>query len=185
MGDDVQVDVERPVKQSRLKVFFRFILVIPLYVMLIGVGIVAGILMFINYFIVLITARSAFVGFLSGTLRFVTRVTAYAYFLTDEYPPFSLGEDPGYAVRVIVPHPGRLRRWRFFSYFLAIPHILVLYGLAILAGICTFIAWFVLIITAHYPDSLYGISRMFVRYQARVNAYLYLVTDHYPPFSFE
>jgi hypothetical protein len=154
MGGDVQVNVERPGKQSRLKVFFRFILLIPLYIMLIGVGIVGAILIFLNYFIVLITGRPAFVGFLSGVLRFITRVTAYAYFLTDEYPPFSLGEASGYAVQVEVPPPGKIHRWRFFSYFLAIPHILVLYGLGILAAICTLIAWVCLIITARYPVSI-------------------------------
>jgi hypothetical protein len=184
MGEDVQVNVERPDKQSRLKVFFRFILLIPLYIMLIGVGIVAAILILINYFIVLITARPAFVGFLSGVLRFITRVTAYAYFLTDEYPPFSLGQASGYSVDVEVPHPGKVHRWRFFSFFLAIPHILVLYGLGILAGICVVISWVVLIITARYPGGLYGVVRMYVRYQARVNSYLYLISDHYPPFSF-
>jgi hypothetical protein len=38
-------------------------------------------------------------------------------------------------------------------------------------------------VTGHYPPGLFGIAAATIRYQARVNAYIYLITDSYPPFS--
>src|ERR1019366_10281226 len=45
------------------------------------------------------------------------------------------------------------------------------------------IAWFALLFTARWPGSLYGFMSGFLRYIARLSAYLYLGVDQYPPFS--
>jgi Domain of unknown function (DUF4389) len=179
----VQVDMQRPERSSRLKLLFRWLLILPQYFFLIAVGLVAAVMMIINYFVVLIAGRAVFVGFLSGVLRYITRVNAYMFLLTDAYPPFSLGEEPDYPVSVTIAPPGRIHRWRFFSFILAMPHVLVLYVLEILTGLSTFIAAIVILIFGRYPAGLFGIAASTVRYQARVNAYLYLITDSYPPFS--
>ena len=47
----------------------------------------------------------------------------------------------------------------------------------------TLIAFVVALITARYPPGLFGFVAATIQYQARVNAYLYLITSHYPPFS--
>jgi hypothetical protein len=41
----------------------------------------------------------------------------------------------------------------------------------------------VILFVGRYPPGLFSISGPAVRYQARVNAYLYLITDSNPPFS--
>jgi hypothetical protein len=179
----VQVNIERPERSGRLKMLFRGFLLLPQYLFALPVVLAAAVLMFVNYLVVLITGRAAFVGFLSGTLRYLTRLTAYSYLLTDQYPPFSLGDAPGYAVDVTIAQPGRVHRWRVFSSFLVLPHFLVLYVLLIVSGITTFISAIAVLFTGRYPRSLFGIAAATVRYQARVNAYLYLITDRYPPFS--
>jgi hypothetical protein len=182
-GASVQVEIPRPERSGRLKMIFRFLLLIPHDCFVLVVGLVAVVCMLINYFVVLITGRAVFVDFLSGALRYITRLNAYIYLLTDAYPPFSLGDAPDYPVRVSIAPPGRIHRWRFFSYFLAIPHILVLYVLVIVSGITTFISAIVILFIGRYPPGLFGIAAATVRYQARVNAYIYLITDSYPPFS--
>jgi hypothetical protein len=182
-GPAVEVGIPRPERSGRLKMIFRGLLLIPQFLFLMAVGIVAAVLMVVNYLVVLIAGRAVFVEFLSGTLRYITRVNAYMYLLTDAYPPFSLGEAPDYPVRVTIARPGRIHRGRFFSYILAFPHILVLYVLVIVSGITTLISAIVILFVGRYPAGLFGIAASTVRYQARVNAYLYLITDRYPPFS--
>jgi len=78
--------------RNRLTTFFRGILVIPQYVVLVFVGIAAWFAWIGAFFAVLFTGRwpEGLRGFVVGFLRWSTRVTAYAYLLTDEYPPFSL-----------------------------------------------------------------------------------------------
>lgn len=180
----VDVIMSRPAKTSRLLLLFRWLLLIPQYIFAIGVYLVAIVLLLINYIVVLITGRCAFYGFLAGTVRYGTRLTAYAYFMTDEYPPFSLGECPDYPVQIRVDHPPKVHRWRFFSFLLAIPHLLILYGLTALWSITTLVAWVAGLVTGRYLPGLFGIALMTLRYQTRVNAYLFLITEGYPPFAF-
>lgn len=73
-GYAVQVEIPRPDKTSRLLLLVRFILIIPQLVFGLAVVIVAAVLLVINYFVVLITGRAAFIGYLSGTVRYSTRV---------------------------------------------------------------------------------------------------------------
>jgi hypothetical protein len=163
---------------------FRGFLLLPAYLFVLPVVLIALVLLLISYILVLITGRAAFSGFLSGAMRYLTRLNAYSYFLTDKYPPFSLGECLDYPVQVRIDKPGHIHRWRVFSSILAFPHILMLYGLMIVAGVATLIAAIVVLITGRYPAGLFGLTAMAIRYQTRVNAYLWLLTSHYPPFSF-
>ncbi len=50
-------------------------------------------------------------------------------------------------------------------------------------SITTLIAFFIVLIFGRYPPGLFGLAASLMRYQARVNAYLYLVVSDYPPFS--
>lgn len=77
----------------------------------------------------------------------------------------------------------RSRLTTFFRLITAIPHIiwLALYGIA--AGFATIAAWFVLLFTAKFPQGLYDFLVGFHRYYTRVNAYIWLITDKFPPFN--
>ena len=179
----IEVEFQHPDRSSRLLLLFRGFLAIPQFLFAIGVMLVAVVLIFVNYLAVLVTGRAACSGFLSGALRYMTRLTAYMYFLTDAYPPFSLAADPSYPVQVTIAEPGKIHRWRVFSYFLAAPHIIVLYVLLIAAALTSVVSWLTILVTGRYPKALYRVATAAVRYQARVNAYLYLIVDQYPPFT--
>jgi hypothetical protein len=78
--------------RNRLTVAFRFILVIPQFIVLSILGLVAFLASVIAFFAVLFTGRwpEGLRTFVVGVMRWSTRVSAYFYLLTDEYPPFSL-----------------------------------------------------------------------------------------------
>ena len=77
--------------RNRLTVFFRYFLVLPQVFVLIFVGLAAGVVIMIAWFAVIITAKwpTGLRDFVLGYIRWTTRVTGYAFLLTDEYPPFT------------------------------------------------------------------------------------------------
>lgn len=81
------------------------------------------------------------------------------------------------------PPVERNRLTVFFRWILVIPHYVVLMFYAIGAFVVAFCAWFAILVTGRYPDGMYGFVAGYVRYATRVNAYLYLVCDAYPPFD--
>jgi hypothetical protein len=93
--DDARVRVDiapKLVDRNRLTVAFRIILVIPQFIVLIVLGLVAGVAWLIAFFAVLFTGRWP-VGvrdFVLKVLRWNLRVQAYFLLLVDEYPPFAL-----------------------------------------------------------------------------------------------
>ena len=73
----------------------------------------------------------------------------------------------------------------FFRLILVIPHAVVLYFLSIAMGVVTFIAWWAILFTGKYPKGMWEFSVGITRWSTRVNGYMYLLTDKYPPFSTE
>ena len=78
-----------------------------------------------------------------------------------------------------------LNRWLpLVKWFLAIPHVIVLLVLVMLALFAVAIAWFAILVTGRYPRSLFDFVVGVSRWALRVEAYAFLfVTDRYPPFS--
>ena len=78
---------------------------------------------------------------------------------------------------------GRNRLTTFLRYIVAIPWLIVagLYGFV--ASIAVVIAWFALVFTGRYPEGLYNFIAGYVRFNSRANAFIYLLTDEYPPFN--
>jgi hypothetical protein len=67
--------------------------------------------------------------------------------------------------------------------YVLIPHgiILGLYSIALF--FTTIIAWFAILFTGKYPRGLFDFAVGYQRWNNRVNAYMLLMTDSYPPFS--
>lgn len=67
--------------------------------------------------------------------------------------------------------------------YVLIPHgiALAIYGLAVF--FVTIIAWFAILFTGKYPQGMFDFVVGYMRWNNRVNAYLMLMSDHYPPFS--
>jgi len=81
--------------------------------------------------------------------------------------------------------PKMSRLTTFFRFLLVIPHSFVLYFIAIAAAVITFIAWWAILFTGKYPKGMYDFMVGFMRWQTRVNAYMYFLTDKHPPYSLD
>ena len=168
--------------QRRLTVAFRIILVIPQVIVLYFLGLATFFVAVIGWFAALFMGRLPewAHGFMSGVVRWYTRVAAYMYLLTDRYPPFSL-DDEEFPARPILPAPGRLNRWTvLFRIILAIPGAvfsqIVEYGLTFPLLI---VMWFVVLIGGSMPPSLYAAYSSLLRYQVRFHSYFLMLTSEY------
>ncbi len=206
MAYPVTVAVEPAlVERNRLTTAFRAILAIP-HVFLVGgagiglasrsdgqtsagaegglIGALVVLLAVVSWF-TLVFAATHIAGIRQLTrfyMRWRVRALAYLMLLEDAYPPFGDGPYPA-AVEIVDPPGPRNRLTVFFRLLLAIPHLVVL-GLLMLAwGLVTVVAWFSILFTGRYPQSLYDFSVGALRWRLRVDAYLLLLVDEYPPFS--
>jgi hypothetical protein len=173
--------------RNRLTTFFRLILLIPVAIVLYVFGIVAGIAIVIAWFAIVITGRypAGLYKFVADFNRFLARVTAYAVLLTDVYPPFSGADDPAYPVRMQFAGPldGYSRLRTFFRAILAIPVMVLRYVMGLLLEVGAFAAWFVILVTGKMPRGLFDLMVLANSYTARSDAYVYLLTETYPPFQ--
>lgn len=107
---------------------------------------------------------------------------------------------PAYPVSFEVePQPtGRNRVTTLFRIILGFPHIVVIGGLGIGAGIgglrgagtlaaaafsMAVIAWFAIVFADKHPPGLWDFTAYYMRWRVRAGAYLALLRDDYPPFG--
>ena len=171
-----------PAPQSRLTVAFRIFLAIPQLIVLWLLGVAAGVITIIGWFGALFTGRLPVFAadFLTGYLRWLSRVYAYNYLLTDVYPPFTL-DDADYPVRLAVT-PGRLNRLAvLFRFFLLIPcwivQAVVSYGAL---TIFMFVTWLIVLVTGQMPDAIHQGLAAVLRYQVRTLGFAMMLTSAYP-----
>ena len=104
--------------------------------------------------------------------------------LRDEYPPFGEGEYPIHIDFGEAP----LERNRVtvgFRIFLIIPQAIVLIFVGIAWIVTAIIGWFAILFTGAYPEGLYNFGIGYLRWSLRVESYMLLMHDVYPPFSTE
>ncbi len=93
---------------------------------------------------------------------------------------------PGYPLRYDVEYPESLSRLLIFvKWLLAIPHAIVVYFLSLIAYLFVFIAFFAILFTRRYPKGLFDFVVGYYRWNANVGAYVGLLRDEYPPFSWD
>jgi hypothetical protein len=173
---------------ARWRCFFQWLLVIPHFFVLFFIWIGAALAFIGAWFAIIFTRRypPGIFNFLVGSLRWGARVNGYSYLMTEQYPPFSLEDEP-YPIRVRVDYPeGGIARWRpFLHYIMALPHLLVLYVLWFGASLALIGAWFAILFTRNYPRGIFDFVNGVLRWQLRVQAYVLLMTEQYPPFSLD
>jgi Domain of unknown function (DUF4389) len=147
-------------------------------------GAVAGVIAVIAWFAILFTGRypNGLRDLAAFYLRWRARAMAYVALLRDEYPPFGDGPYP-VTVELELPGTPRDKLTVAFRIFLAIPHLVVLWFIGVAWFCTTIIAWFAILLTGQYPGGLYQFGVGALRWNIRVEAYLLLLHDVYPPFS--
>jgi hypothetical protein len=169
----------------------HWLLAIPQLLIANALSTLRGVLTLIALFTVLFTRRIPRPLFdaIAMTFRYEWRVTSYALFLREDYPPFDFqptaaddGVDPH--TLVTFTYPEQMSRWKpLIKWLLAVPHYFVLLGLFIAATAVVFIGFFAVLITGGYPQGLRDFLVGVYRYNVRVQAYVGLLTDQYPPFT--
>jgi hypothetical protein len=117
-------------------------------------------------------------------LRWRVRAVSYITLLRDEYPPFGDGPYPA-SLELAPPEVPRDRLTVGFRLILAIPHVVAICVLDMAWALATIVAWFAILFTGRYPTALYSFSVGVFRWNVRVEAYLLLLRDEYPPFSLD
>ena len=91
--DDYPADIyiEYPERSSRLTVLFRWLLIIPHWIVVYFLGTIRSLLVLISLVVLLFTGRypASIFEIVMGLNRWVYRVSAYRSLLVDQYPPFS------------------------------------------------------------------------------------------------
>ena len=201
----VSVSIEPAIaRRNRLTTAFRLLLAIPHLILVGGAGLafssggdsrttlgseegllgaVAALLAIISWFTIVIAGAHIFGirQFTAFYLRWRVRAVAYLMLLEDAYPPF--GDAPYPASIDIVDPAARSRLTVALRLLLAIPHLFVLAFILLAWGFTTIVAWFMIVFTGTYPQGLYEFGVGALRWRLRVEAYLLLMVDEYPPFS--
>jgi Domain of unknown function (DUF4389) len=192
--------VEQDLSRNRLTVFFRLLLAVPHLIWLPLWGIFALVAGVINWFAVLITARTpaGLHRFLTAFINYATHVYAYVSLAAGRYPGF-VG-DPGYEVDVEFDPPAQQRRWTVaVRLFLMIPALVLastLVGVssggraggaegytAEVAGVLTsaaLVSWFYALFRGRTPEGVTRLMYFALHYAAQAWAYALVLTDRYP-----
>jgi hypothetical protein len=186
----VAVDLAAPLEIARWRPLVHWFLAIPHFFVAYLYGLALGVVTFLAFFAILFTGNipPTMFDFMVGVYRYQWRVSSYLYFMRESYPSFGVesgtldqGTDPA---RLSVLYPERLSRLLpLVKWLLAFPHYIVLFAL----GLGAFFVWgigaFAVLFTGRWPagmrDFLVGVTR----WSTRVNAYVSLLTDRYPPFT--
>ena len=202
----VSIDPALP-NRNRLTTAFRLILAIPHLVLVgsVGFGGVAwradhgsaslgsetGLLGAAAFLLAIVSWLTIVIGgehipgirqFTAFYMRWRVRALAYLMLLRDEYPPFGDAPYPA-SIEIVDPTGPRDRLTVGLRIFLAMPHLIVLVFLAFCWWITSCIAWLLILFTGKYPPALYDFGVGVLRWLLRVETYILLLVDEYPPFS--
>lgn len=194
-------------ERDRLTTAFRLLLAIPHLILVGGIGIgfaanstrrdvlsfggetgllgsIAFLLAVVSWFTIVFTSEhyTPIRRFTRYYLRWRVRALAYLMLLADVYPPFGDAPYPA-TMGLVEPGPVRDRLSVGLRLLYAIPHFIVLFFVLCAWWVTTAIAWFAILITGRYPPPLYGFGVGALRWLIRVEAYVLLLVDEYPPFS--
>jgi hypothetical protein len=156
-------------------------------------GLIVFMVAILAWFAALIRGRNpqGFRDLAAYGLRYGAQVGGYLLFLTDRYPssdtvePAPAQGPPRKPIRLVMEDDD-LRRSRltvFFRLLLFFPHYvwLSLWGIAVFFAVIA--SWFVTLVAGRTPAALHRFLAAFVRYQAHVYAYLFLVANPFPGFT--
>ncbi len=187
----IQVEFHADPRIARWRPLVQWLLVIPHLMIACALSSLRSVLTLISFFTVLFTKtipRSLF-DMTAMTFRYEWRAMSYALFLHEDYPPFDFqpaADDDGLEphTAVSLTYPEGLDRWKpLYKWILAIPHYVVLLGLAIASVFVVIAGFFAVIFTGEYPEGPRNFLVGAYRYCLRVQAYVGLLTDQYPPFA--
>jgi hypothetical protein len=191
MDHQATFELDAPEEIANWRPLVQWLLAIPHLILSQVLGYVGNALSLISWFAIVFTGNlpEGLANFQCLVIRYQTRTTAYAGFLTDSYPPFEFDmttADPGtFPVKVGLDAQltDRNRLTVGLRLIWIIPILLYLIVMAIGAGIAYIVAFFAVLFTGRWPSGLRTFVIGVTRLSVRVQAYGRLLVDEYPPFS--
>ena len=185
-----QVDLQGDRRITRWRPLVQWLLAIPHLAISSTLRTLREILTLISLFTVLFTERIPRPLFdeIAMTYRYEWRALSYASFMHEDWPPFDFqpaAADDGVErhATLSIAYPEHLNRWKpLYKWFLAIPHYVVVAVLWVGSVVALLVGFFAVLFTGEYPEGIRGFLIRTYRYTLRVEAYVGLLTDTYPPF---
>lgn len=193
MSNQIETTIEYQLEgRNKKTVFWRGILIVPVLIFISAFtqmsdwGWTSGFLFLPTLLALVFRGKypSYILDFNHALIELHTRVTAYALFLTDDYP--SIERNPKVAVLLPDVEGGaKLSRiLQIFKVILAIPLIIVGLIYAAAALFVTVLAWFATWTSGRYPEWALSLVLGTISFWNRIYGYaLLMVTDEYPRFS--
>ena len=185
-----RLDFQGPLEIKNWRPLVNWILAVPHWIVLYALRVLRGALTIISLFTVLFTRAipQSLFDMIVMTRRYQWRVSTFALWMREPYPPFSFtasplddGIDPA---SLSVEYPAQLNRWLpLVKWLLAIPHYFVLVFLYLGVVFVAIGAFFAVLFTGKYPQGMRAYIINVKRWGLRVSAYAGLLRDEYPPFS--
>jgi hypothetical protein len=183
---------EPPDKVANWRPLVNWLLAIPHFAVLYGLRVLGQVVAVISWFAIVFTGQlpEALANVQSMWMRYELRTYTFAAFMREEYPPFAFamtpadgGEDARVAVDFEPVLTDRNRVTVGFRIILVIPQLVVLAALAIAAAAVLIVAFFAVLFTGQWPTGMRDFVINVERWYLRVQTYLLLLTDEYPPFQ--
>ncbi|TMK88856.1 MAG: DUF4389 domain-containing protein [Actinobacteria bacterium] len=176
---------------DRWRPLVQWLLAIPHLVIAYALRTLRNVLILISFFTVLFTKQipRPLFDVIAMTFRYEWRATSYALFLHEDYPAFDFqpaAADDGVDSHSVMTftYPEQLSRWQpLVKWLLAVPHYVALFFLMIAAIVAVVVGFFAVLITGEYPEGIRDFLVGVTRWSLRVQAYVGLLTDEYPPFA--
>jgi len=191
----MKLKIEHQERYSRGELLLRTLLgvlyiIIPHAFVLLFMSLWGAILQFVAFWVVLFTGRypQSMFEFQVGLMKWSVRLMARIYNLSDGYPAFGIKATDDHT-DMSVPYPEKvsrgltLVRLLFGIIYVYLPHYFILGFRAIFVGILQFLAWWVVLFTANYPENWHDWVVGQVRWQMRIGIYMRYMTDKYPAFT--
>lgn len=191
MDYPASVSVDAPDRVANWRPLVHWILLIPHFVILAVFHVVAWLLAMLSMLVVLITGKlpAGIASFQVMYIRYYPRVLSYVHIIHHQYPPFefsSSAEDPGgspVVVNVEEPSGNRNRLAALFRPIYGLPHIVFVTVYSYLVVVVVTIAYLIILFTGRWPTGMRNFVTGFYRVHTRYLAFIYMLTDKYPPFS--
>lgn len=170
--------------RTRLTVFFRLLLAIPLFLWWALWSLATFLALIVAWVVGIVTGRipNSLHSFMAQYVRFTTHINAYFWIAADPYPSF-MG-DRAYPVDLEIADPVTQSRLTIlFRHILAIPALIVAYVLQNVASVIAVLAWFLALFTGRMNKGMEDLLAYILRYQAQTYGYNLLLTQRYPSFS--
>jgi hypothetical protein len=167
-----------------------FYIILPHFLVMLFVAIGVLFVNFIAFWAILFTGKYP-VGmwnFMFGFFAWQVRLNARLNNLSDGYPAIGIsGQDTETQLEIVRQDSysrGLLLARLFFGFiYVLIPHGFCLLFLMIAAAFVRFLAFWIVLFSGKYPKGMHDFMVGVIRWNTKVGAYFYNLTDEYPPFS--